>query len=120
VKIVLAEDNDLNRDMLKRRLERRKFDVIEAIDGEETLELVRLHLPDLVLLDLSMPVIDGWEVADILSSDPETAHIPLVALTGHAIRSVRDRATDAGCCDVLTKPFQFKELLEVIERNTTS
>jgi CheY-like chemotaxis protein len=106
--------------MLKRRLERRDYVVIEAFDGEQTLELVREHRPDLVLLDLSMPVIDGWEVADILSNDPETAHIPLIALTGHAIRSERDRATDAGCREVLTKPFQFKELLEVIERNIDS
>lgn len=116
LKIVLAEDNDLNRDMLRRRLERRDYHVVEAIDGEQTLEMVRLHLPDIVLLDLSMPVIDGWECAHILKEDPDTAHIPLVALTGHAIRSERDRAFEAGCDEVLTKPFQFAELLEVIER----
>lgn len=116
MKIVLAEDNDMNRDMLRRRLERREFEVIEAVDGEKTLEMVRLHLPDLVLLDLSMPIIDGWECAEILRQDPDTADIPLVALTGHAIRSERDRAIEAGCNEVLTKPFQFKELLEIIER----
>ncbi len=118
MKIVLAEDNDLNRDMLRRRLERRGFEVIEAVDGEETIEMVQTHRPDLVLLDLSMPVIDGWEVAHKLSTATATEHIPLIALTGHAIRSERDRAMEAGCADVLTKPFQFQELLDVIERHT--
>lgn len=116
MKLILAEDNDLNRDMLRRRLERRDYEVIEAVNGEEAIELVERHLPDIVLLDLSMPIIDGWEVARTLRSRAETADIPLIALTGHAIRSERDRAIEAGCNEVLTKPFQFKELLELLER----
>ena len=115
-KVLLAEDNEMNRDMLKRRLERKGFDVGEAVDGEQAIARARDWDPDIILMDLSMPTVDGWEAIKILKDDPDTRHIPIVALTAHAIREEWERAVENGCEAVVTKPFEFTELLETIEK----
>jgi CheY-like chemotaxis protein len=110
-RILLVEDNEMNRDMLSRRLQRRGFDVIMAVDGQEGVELARSAAPELILLDMSLPVIDGWEVAKVLKSDASTAAIPIIALTAHAMADDRDKALDAGCDDYDTKPVELPRLL---------
>ncbi len=114
--ILLVEDNFTNRDMLVRRLERRNFRVLEAVDGVEGLRMGRDYLPDIVLLDISIPKIDGYEVARRLKSDPQTAGIPIVALTAHALSEDRERAFAAGCDEYATKPVNFKALLSIIDQ----
>lgn len=115
-KILLAEDNEMNRDMLGRRLRRKGFEVIEAQDGELAVSYTKKMKPDLVLMDLSMPVLDGWEATRLIREDDATRDIPVIALTAHAIKSDRDRAMEAGCSEVITKPFEFDDLLASIER----
>ncbi len=110
-KILLVEDNELNRDMLSRRLVRRGFDVVIAVDGGEGVEKARTAGPDLVLLDMSLPVIDGWEVARRLKSSDDTRSIPIIALTAHAMAGDRERALEAGCDDYDTKPIELDRLL---------
>ena len=110
-RILLVEDNEMNRDMLSRRLQRRGFDVVIAVDGQEGVELARSAAPELILLDMSLPVIDGWEVAKVLKSDASTAAIPIIALTAHAMADDRDKALDAGCDDYDTKPVELPRLL---------
>jgi CheY-like chemotaxis protein len=114
-KILLVEDNEMNRDMLSRRLARRGFEVIVAVDGQEGLDQVSADRPELVLLDMDLPVIDGWEVARRLKSSDETRAIPVIALTAHAMVGDRDKALEAGCDDYDTKPVEFKRLLGKIE-----
>jgi len=115
VHILLVDDNEFNRDMLSRRLERRGYQVSCAVDGAECLAVTRQTAPDLVLLDLSLPVVSGWDVAAALKSDPETAGIPIVALTAHSMVGDRERALAVGCDDYDTKPVEFVRLLEKIE-----
>jgi two-component system cell cycle response regulator DivK len=110
-RILLVEDNEMNRDMLSRRLQRRGFDVVIAVDGQEGVELARSAAPELILLDMSLPVIDGWEVAKVLKSDARTAAIPIIALTAHAMADDRDKALGAGCDDYDTKPVELPRLL---------
>jgi CheY-like chemotaxis protein len=110
-KILLVEDNDMNRDMLSRRLQRRGFDVVIAVDGQEGVDLARSAAPELILLDMSLPVIDGWAVAKVLKSDASTAAIPIIALTAHAMADDRDKALGAGCDDYDTKPVELPRLL---------
>ncbi|MCU0291105.1 MAG: response regulator [Thermoanaerobaculaceae bacterium] len=112
--LLLVEDNEASRDMLGRRLRRRGFDVSLAADGAEGLAQARALGPDLVLLDLSLPVLDGWTVARILKSDAATSSIPVVALTAHAMAGDRERALAAGCDDFATKPVDFEALLAAI------
>lgn len=114
-KILLVEDNEMNRDMLSRRLERRGFEVVCALDGQQGIEMATSHSPDLILMDLSLPVIDGWEATRRLKAAPETAGIPVIALTAHALAGDRDRALEAGCDDVDTKPVELPRLLEKID-----
>jgi CheY-like chemotaxis protein len=114
-KILLVEDNDLNRDMLSRRLERRGYQVIVALDGEQGIALARSEGPDLILMDMSLPVLDGWEAARLLKTAPETTAIPIIALTAHAMVGDRERAIDAGCDDYDTKPVEFQRLLEKVD-----
>lgn len=114
-KILLVEDNELNRDMLSRRLIRRGFEVAIAIDGEQGIALAGSESPDLVLMDMSLPVLDGWEATRRLKADPATRHIPIIALTAHAMSSDRDKALEAGCDDYDTKPIELPRLLEKIE-----
>lgn len=114
-KILLVEDNEMNRDMLSRRLMRRGYEVVLAVDGEDGLALAGSERPDLILMDMSLPILDGWEAARRLKSDPATAPIPIIALTAHAMSSDRDRALEAGCDDYDTKPVELPRLLEKIE-----
>jgi len=115
-KVLLAEDNAMNRDMLSRRLTRNGFEVVEAVNGEEAAALAGREAPDIILMDLSMPVMDGWEATRLLKDREQTRAIPVVALTAHAIKADRDRALAAGCDEVITKPFNFDELLEIVEK----
>jgi len=111
-KILLVEDNEMNRDMLVRRLERRGFEVCTAGDGKGGLALARTQLPDLILLDMSLPEMDGWEVARQLKGDVITHNIPVIALTAHAMHGDREAALDAGCEDYDTKPIDMTRLLD--------
>jgi two-component system, cell cycle response regulator DivK len=114
-KILLVEDNEMNRDMLSRRLERRGFTVIIAADGEVGLQLARSVTPDLILMDMSLPIIDGWEATRQLKADPATAKIPVIALTAHAMAEDRAKAMAAGCDDFDTKPVELPRLLAKID-----
>lgn len=115
-KILLVEDNEMGRDMLSRRLRRREFEVIAVGDGAEGLREAALAAPDLILMDMSLPVIDGWESTRRLKADSRTASIPVIALTAHAMTGDRDRALAAGCDDFDTKPIDFVRLVRKIER----
>lgn len=114
-KILLVEDNEMNRDMLSRRLERRGYEVVIALDGESGVEMAQTHMPDLVVMDMSLPVLDGWEATRRLKVDPATMHIPIVALTAHAMSGDREKAIEAGCDDYDTKPVELARLLGKIE-----
>jgi two-component system cell cycle response regulator DivK len=114
-KILLVEDNDMNRDMLSRRLQRRGHDVVCAVDGAEGLELARTELPGLILMDMSLPILDGWEASRQLKADPATSSIPIIALTAHAMSNDRERALEAGCDDYDTKPVELPRLLGKID-----
>lgn len=114
-KILLVEDNEMNRDMLSRRLERKGYQVVLAVDGLEGVEAALAQAPDLVLMDMSLPVLDGWEATRRLKAAPATRHIPVIALTAHAMSSDRARALEAGCDDYDTKPVELPRLLEKIE-----
>lgn len=112
--ILLIEDNELNRDMLSRRLERRGYAVVMAVDGEEGVESARRARPDLILMDMSLPVLDGWEATRRLKADPGTRDIPIIGLSAHAMAGDRERALDAGCDDYDTKPVDLARLLDKI------
>lgn len=114
-KILLVEDNEINRDMLSRRLERRGYRVAIALDGEQGVSMAGLEPPDLILMDMSLPVLDGWEAARRLKAAPETRAIPIIALTAHAMVGDREKAIESGCDDYDTKPVEFQRLLEKIE-----
>lgn len=113
--ILLVEDNEMNRDMLSRRLERKGFRVLLAMDGRGGMEMANVHAPDLVLMDMSLPVLDGWEATRLLKAAPATRGIPVIALTAHAMSGDRERALEAGCDDYDTKPIELPRLLEKIE-----
>lgn len=114
-KLLLVEDNEMNRDMLSRRLERRGYQVVIAVDGEQGIAAAREHRPDLILMDMSLPVLDGWESTRRLKQEPDTQAIPVLALTAHAMAGERDKALAAGCNDYDTKPVDFVRLLGKIE-----
>lgn len=116
--VVLVEDNDMNRDMLSRRLIRRGWVVEVAVDGQHAIEVVGRVRPDLVLMDMGLPVLDGWEATRRLKADPATAAIPVVALTAHAMSTDRDAALAAGCDDYETKPIDLDRLLATMQRLT--
>ncbi|MGH6676926.1 MAG: response regulator [Xanthobacteraceae bacterium] len=113
-KILLVEDNEMNRDMLSRRLTRNGFEIVIAVNGQEGLDFASSESPDLILLDMSLPVIDGWEAARRLKADATTAKIPVIALTAHAMVQDKDKALAAGCDDFDTKPVELPRLLEKI------
>jgi two-component system, cell cycle response regulator DivK len=115
MKILLVEDNEMNRDMLSRRLQRKGYDVVIAVDGEEGLTLATREEPDLILMDMSLPVVDGWEATRRLKGAESTQGIPVIALTAHAMAGDREKALDAGCDDYDTKPIELPRLLEKIE-----
>ena len=110
-RILLVEDNEMNRDMLSRRLQRKGYEVIIAVDGQVGIEMARSEAPDLILMDMSLPVIDGWEATRTLKAAKETAGIPIIALTAHAMSTDRDKAIEAGCDDYDTKPIELSRLL---------
>jgi CheY-like chemotaxis protein len=114
-KILLVEDNEMNRDMLSRRLQRRGYEVIMAEDGGKGVEMALAQLPDLILMDMSLPVLDGWEATRRLKTEAATQAIPLIALTAHAMSGDRDKALEAGCDDYDTKPVELTRLVEKIE-----
>ena len=114
-KILLVEDNEMNRDMLSRRLIRKKYEVLVAVDGRESVEMARSEAPDLILMDMSLPVMDGWEATRQLKASPETQAIPIIALTAHAMSGDREKAMEAGCDDYDTKPIELPRLLGKIE-----
>ncbi len=114
-KLLLVEDNEMNRDMLLRRLQRRGYEVISAVDGEEGVKMAQSEAPDLILMDMSLPVLDGWDATQQLKAGPETQSIPILALTAHAMSGDREKAIEAGCDDYDTKPIEFSRLLEKIQ-----
>ena len=114
-KILLVEDNEMNRDMLSRRLERRGYEVVIAVDGAEGVRMAEAEAPALILMDMSLPVLDGWEATRQLKADDATKAIPIIALTAHAMSGDRERALAVGCDDYDTKPIELPRLLEKIE-----
>jgi CheY-like chemotaxis protein len=114
-KILLVEDNEMNRDMLSRRLHRKGFEVVIAVDGGQAVAMAESERPDLILMDMSLPVIDGWEATRRVKADAKTAHIPVIALTAHAMSGDREKAFGVGCDDYDTKPIEMPRLLEKIE-----
>ena len=110
-KILLVEDNELNRDMLSRRLQRKGFEVVIAADGQEGIEMAHSEAPELILMDISLPVMDGWEAARKIKKSPITRSTPIIALTAHAMVGDRERSLKAGCDDYDTKPIDFQRLL---------
>ena len=118
-KILLVEDNEMNWDMLSRRLGRRGYDVVVAVDGEQGVSMSRSEGPDLILMDMSLPIIDGWEATRRIKAEPETSQIPIIALTAHAMVGDKEKALEAGCDDYDTKPIEFPRLMEKIEAALT-
>lgn len=114
-RILLVEDNEMNRDMLSRRLQRKGYSVLIAVDGEQGLATAYSEMPDLILMDISLPFIDGYEVTRRVKANPRTKHIPVIALTAHALLTDREKALKAGCNDYDTKPVDFARLTEKIE-----
>jgi two-component system, cell cycle response regulator DivK len=113
--ILLVEDDEMNRDMLSRRLLKRGFAVVMAVDGKEGVARARDQDPDLILMDMSLPVMDGWDATRTLKGDPATRHIPVIALTAHAMAADEERARRAGCDDFDTKPVEFGRLMAKIQ-----
>ena len=115
-KILLVEDNEMNRDMLSRRLMRRGFEVIFAVNGQEGVDLAVSERPDIILMDLSLPVLDGWEATRRVKADDATRSVPIIGLTAHAMSGDREKAIEAGCDDYDTKPVEIERLIGKIER----
>ena len=115
-KILLVEDNEMNRDMLARRLEKKGFAVVHSADGQDGVKVAQDERPDLILMDIGLPIIDGLEATRILRQETETRHIPIIALTAHAMSGDRERCLKAGCNDYATKPVEFTQLIKKIKR----
>jgi len=116
VKVLLVEDNEMNRDMLSRRLIRRGFEVVFAVDGKQGVDLARSEKPDIILMDMSLPVMDGWEATRCVKSDDATRSVPVIGLTAHAMSGDREKAIEAGCDDYDTKPVEIDRLIGKMER----
>ena len=114
-KILLVEDNEMNRDMLSRRLKRKGYEVVIAVDGAEGVSMTASENPDLVLMDMSLPVMDGWEATQQLKANPQTKSIPMIALTAHAMSGDREKALEVGCDDYDTKPIELRRLLSKMD-----
>jgi CheY-like chemotaxis protein len=114
-KILLVEDNEMNRDMLSRRLQRKGFEVVMAFDGGQGVDMASSENPDLILMDMSLPVLDGWTATQKIKSNPATAPIPIIALTAHAMAGDEQKAREAGCDDYDTKPIELPRLLDKIQ-----
>jgi two-component system cell cycle response regulator DivK len=115
-KVLLVEDNEMNRDMLSRRLIRRGFQVVFAMDGQQGIDLARSERPDVILMDMSLPIIDGWEASRRLKADDATRNMPVIGLTAHAMSGDREKAIEAGCDDYDTKPVELDRLIGKIDR----
>ena len=115
-KVLLVEDNEMNRDMLSRRLIRRGFQVVFAMDGQQGIDFSRSERPDIIIMDMSLPVIDGWEATRRLVADDATRSVPVLGLTAHAMSGDREKAIEAGCDDYDTKPVELDRLISKIER----
>jgi two-component system, cell cycle response regulator DivK len=115
-RLLYVEDNEMNRDMLSRRLQRRGFEVLIASNGEQGVAMAAAEKPDLILMDMSLPVLDGWQATRRLKAAPDTRRIPIIGLTAHAMATDRDKCLEAGCDDYDTKPVELGRLLEKIER----
>ncbi len=115
LRILLVEDNEMNRDMLSRRLQRKGYEVLIAVDGEAGVKMAAAERPDLILMDMSLPSVDGWEATRRVKGLPETASIPVIALTAHVMAGDRDKAIEAGCDDYDSKPIDFERLLGKIQ-----
>ena len=113
--ILIVEDNEMNREMLSRRLERRGYAILLAVDGENGIAMARAQVPDLILMDMSLPVMDGWEATRLLKTDEALKRIPVIALTAHAMANDREKALEAGCDDYDTKPIELPRLLAKME-----
>jgi CheY-like chemotaxis protein len=114
-KVLLVEDNEMNRDMLSRRLVKRGYEIVMAIDGQQGVDMAVSEKPDIILLDMSLPVVDGWDAAKQMKANPASASVPLIALTAHAMASDKERALSAGCDDFDTKPVELPRLLGKME-----
>ena len=114
-KILLVEDNEMNRDMLSRRLKRRGYEVVIAVNGADGVAIATSEIPDLILMDMSLPIMDGWEATKNIKADPLTKSIPVIALTAHAMSGDREKALQAGCDDYDTKPIELTRLIEKIK-----
>jgi CheY-like chemotaxis protein len=115
-KVLLVEDNEMNRDMLSRRLIRRGFEVVFAVNGQQGVDLAQSEKPDIILMDMSLPVMDGWEATRRVKANDETRGVPVIGLTAHAMNGDRERAIEAGCDDYDTKPVEFDRLIGKMER----
>ncbi len=115
--VLIVEDNEMNRDMLTRRLQRKGYDVICAIDGPEGIEMARTNQPDIILMDIALGEMDGWEATTILQADERTRHIPIIALTAHALESDFRKSIEVGCVDFETKPIALVNLIDKIEKH---
>ena len=115
-KVLLVEDNEMNRDMLSRRLIRRGFQVVFAVDGQQGVDLARSERPDIILMDMSLPAIDGWEATRRVKADNATRSVPVIGLTAHGMAGDREKAIEAGCDDYETKPVELDRLISKIER----
>jgi CheY-like chemotaxis protein len=116
VKILIVEDNEMNRDMLSRRLKKKNYEIVMAIDGKQGVEMAIDQLPDIILMDMSLPIMDGWEATRNVKSNDATKDIPVIAFTAHAMAGDKEKALEAGCNDYEAKPVNFKRLLEKIEK----
>ena len=116
--VLIVEDNEMNRDMLSRRLERQGFDVVTAVDGPSGIAAARDRQPDVILMDVALGAMDGWEATRIIKADEATTHIPVIALTAHALESDRRESIAAGCCDFETKPIDLPRLVEKLKLHT--
>lgn len=119
-KILIVEDNEMNRDMLQRRLERNGYDVVCAVDGPQGIAMTSSEAPDIVLMDVALGEMDGWEATTAILKNPATANIPVIALTAHALESDRQKSIEVGCVDFETKPVSLPTLIEKIEKYTKS
>ncbi len=115
-KVLLVEDNEMNRDMLSRRLIRRGFEVVFAVNGQQGVDLAQSEKPDIILMDMSLPVMDGWEATRRVKANDETRGVPVIGLTAHAMNGDREKAIEAGCDDYDTKPVEFDRLIGKMER----
>ncbi|MFM2093569.1 MAG: hypothetical protein RIS70_693 [Planctomycetota bacterium] len=111
-KVLLVEDNEMNRDMLSRRLQRQGYEIVMAVDGSQGVEMAKSEQPTLILMDMSLPVMDGWEATKAIKANPETNQIPVIGLTAHAMAGDREKCLEAGCDDYDTKPVELQRLLQ--------